>query len=265
MRGKVVGVFCAGLAVVVAGAGSAGAAAEDRIPAVGASTSAAESCAASFPPDALTRAASEATVAPGQPIAVDVTWRPAWHSSDRVDVLGCVAANATFVDGTVERGIANRGLWVHKFAVPLTAAEHILVCEAAIVMGPGANGAPQAERTDPDCFTVGATAEKAPSAPAPATPDAGTAQAKDPIAAPRAAPSSPPPVAVPAVSTPPRTAAAAPSAPTNPGVTTAKPASQLPHTGTRDDSLALLAGILLVVGGSGIVAGAKSRPKLRSS
>src|ERR1044072_6173852 len=110
---------------------------------------------ASFPAPAFDKASAEGTVAPGQPVAVDVVWRAAWHSGDNVDVLGCVAANGRFVAATVERGVSNNGLWVHRFAVPADAANDARVCQAAVVIGPGASGAPQAERTDPGRLTVG--------------------------------------------------------------------------------------------------------------
>jgi LPXTG-motif cell wall-anchored protein len=215
------------------GAVPAGAATEEeRIPAIY-NTPAPEACAASFPAGAFDKAASEATVAPGQPVAVDVTWRPAWHSGDNVDVLGCIAANGRFVEGTVERGVANNGSWVHKFAVPANAANDVRVCHAAMVIGPGAGDAPQAERTDADCFTVAAAAVKAAPAPAAANPAPAGDVGKETVtpAAPAAA----------AAKAAPRVAAeaAAPKA----------PATSLPHTGARDRTLVLLAGILLIAGG----------------
>jgi len=231
------------------GAGSAAAATEEeRIPAIGPSTVATDACMASFPAQAFDKASPEGTVAPGQPVAVDVVWRTAWHPGDNVDVLGCVAANGRFVAGTVERGVANSGLWVHKFAVPANAANDARVCAAAIVIGPGAGGAPQAERTDPDCFTVAAAAVKAEPAPAAADPAPAGGIGKETATA-----------AAPAAASAPqaRTAASAtPAAPANPAPRAAAaaapakaPATQLPHTGARERALVLLAGILLMVGG----------------
>jgi len=259
MRRKAAGVLCAlGTVLLTAGAvtaGPAGAATEEeRIPAIGPSTVATEACTASFPAGAFDKAAPEGTVAPGQPVAVDVTWRTAWHSGDNVDVLGCVAANGRFVAGSVERGVANNGLWVYKFAVPANAANDIRVCEAAVVIGPGAGGAPQAERTDAACFTVAAVAAKAEPAPAaaPAPPAAPMKETTTPAA--------PPPA-------PTRTAAAAkkasPAAPA-PLVAAAAdapkaPAEQLPHTGARERLLVLLSGILLIVGGWALALGARPR------
>jgi LPXTG-motif cell wall-anchored protein len=231
----------------VAAAPAGAATEEERIPAIGPSTVATDACAASFPADAFDKAAPEGTVAPGQPVAIDVTWRPAWHSGDNVDLLGCVAANGHFVGGTVERGVANNGLWVHKFAVPGNAANDVRVCHAAIVIGPGAGDTPQAERTDADCFTVAAVAAKAEPAPAAANP----APAGD-VGKETATP------AAPAAAAPPtRTAAsAAQPAPANPTPRVAAaaqapkaPATNLPHTGARDRALVLVAGILLMVGG----------------
>jgi len=257
MRRKAAGVLCAlGTVLLTAGAvaaGPAGAATEEEhIPALGPSTVATDACTDSFPANAFDKAAPEGTVAPGQPVAVDVTWRTAWHPGDNVDVLGCVAANGRFVAGTVERGVANNGLWVHKFAVPANAANDIRVCEAAVVIGPGASGAPQAERTDPDCFTVAAAPVKAEPAPAAANPAPAATAGKE--TATPAAPSTPAPANAPA---PAKTAApAAQAAPANPAPRVAAaaapakaPATQLPHTGARERALVLLAGILLIVGG----------------
>jgi len=243
-----------GIVLLTAGAvaaGPAGAATEEeRIPAIGPSTVATDACAASFAATAFDKSASEGTVAPGQAVAVDVTWRPAWHPGDSVDVLGCVAANGHFVGGTVERGVANNGLWVHKFAVPSDAANDVRVCQAAIVIGPGAGGAPQAERSDADCFTVAAAAVKAEPAPAAANPAPAASVGKE--TATPAAPATSPPArgaasaeeAAPVNSTP-RVAAAAPK----------PPATQLPHTGARERALVLLAGILLIAGGWAFGAG----------
>ena len=244
---KAAGVLCALGAVLltvgVAAAGPAGAATEEeRIPAIGASTPAAEACTASFPAGAFDKAADEATVAPGQPIAVDITWRPAWHSGDQVDVLGCVAANGRFVAGAVERGVANSGLWVHRFTVPADAANDIRVCEAAVVIGPGAGGVPQAERTDPDCFTVAAAAVKAEPAPAAANPAPAATVGKE---------TTTPTAPAAAASAPTRTAAAESPAQTDASAAPAPqaPATPLPHTGARERFLVLLAGVLLIVGG----------------
>jgi hypothetical protein len=248
MRRKAAGVLYAVGAVLlstgVAAARPAGAATdEERIPALGASTPATEACMASFPTGAFDKAADEGTVAPGQPIAVDVTWRTAWHQADQVDVLGCVAANGRFVGGTVERGVANEGLWVHRFAVPADAANDIRVCEAAVVTGPGAGGVPQAERTDPDCFTVAAAAVKAVPAPAAANPAPAAMVGKE---------TTTPTMAV--APAPTRTAAAAEQpAPASPAPKA--PATQLPHTGARERLLVLLAGVLLIVGGWGLALG----------
>ena len=253
---KAAGVLCALGAVLltvgVAAAVPAGAATEEeRIPAIGASTPAAEACTASFPAGAFDKAADEATVAPGQPMAVDVRWRTGWHSGDQVDVLGCVAANGRFVAGAVERGVANNGLWVHRFTVPADAANDIHVCEAAVVIGPGADGVPQAERADPACFTVAAAAVKAEPAPAAANPAPAATVGKE-----TTTPTTPAAAASTPARTPGRTAAAveqaapaaAPgSAPAAPGLEA--PATPLPHTGARERLLVLLAGVLLMVGG----------------
>ena len=250
MRRKAAGVLCALGAVVLTvgtfGAGPAGAADEERIPAIGPSTSATDACAGSFTGGAFDKAASEGSVAPGQAVAVDVTWRPAWHT-DKVDVLGCVAANGHFVAGTIERGVDNSGLWVHKFAVPENAANDATVCAAAVVIGPAASGAPEAERTDADCFTVTAAAVKAEPAPAAANPGPAetvgkatttpTTRAASPAASPAAPPAST------------RSAAAAPT-PAMPATSAAAaPTTQLPHTGARERMLVLLAGVLLIIGG----------------
>ncbi|MCA1844435.1 MAG: LPXTG cell wall anchor domain-containing protein, partial [Actinobacteria bacterium] len=210
-------------------------------------------------------------MAPGQGMAVDVTWRPAWHQGDKVDVLGCVAANGRFVDGTVERGVDNNGLWVHKFAVPASAAKDVLVCQAALVIGPGADGKPQAERSDPDCFTVTAAAAKAEPAPAAASPAPGaglgketTAEATPSAAAPAptrtasAAGTAPAPAA-PKAPAPTRVAAAAPATPAAPKV----PATQLPHTGAAERLLVALGGALLVAGGWGLGLGGRRASALQ--
>ena len=271
MRAKVAGVLCAlaGVGVMVAGAGPAGAETADRIPAIGASTKAVDACAASFPADAFAKVASVADVAPGQPVAVDVTWRPAWYSGDTVDVLGCVAANGRFVDGSVERGVdTGTGLWVHKFAVPADAAKDIAVCQAAVVFSTGADGAATATRSDPDCFTVTAasTGEATP-APEAANPSGGagketavTAPTPPPVAA---APAKAPAAAsAPAASAPagsaPRTAAAAPASQPAPAAT-ALPKTQLPHTGAAERLLVAAAGIMLAVGGWAVGFGAGRR------
>jgi LPXTG-motif cell wall-anchored protein len=241
MRRKAAGVLCAlGAAVLTVGtfgAGPAGAADDERIPAIGPSTAATDACAGSFTGGAFDKATSEGKVAPGQAVAVDVRWRTAWHT-DKVDVLGCVAADGHFVAGTIERGVDNSGLWVHKFAVPENAANDATVCEAAVVIGPAAGGAPQAERTDPDCFEVTAAAVKAEPAPASANP--GPAVEGKATTTPTAPAASPAPA---------RSAAAAPT-PAVPATSTgAAPTTQLPHTGTRERTLVLLAGILLIIGG----------------
>jgi len=266
MRRKAAGVLCAlgvGLLTAAVGAGSAGAATEEeRIPAIGSSTVATDACTASFPAGAFDKAAPEGTVAPGQPVAIDVTWRTAWHSGDNVDVLGCVAANGRFVDGTVERGVGNNGLWVHKFAVPANAANDVRVCEAAVVIGPGTGGARQAERTDPDCFTVAAAAVKAEPEPAAANPAPAASVGKE-TATPAAPATSAAPVTAPG---PAKTAASgAQAAPANPAPRVAAaaapakaPATQLPHTGARDRALVLLAGVLLMVGGWAFGVGRRS-------
>lgn len=269
MRAKVAGVLCAlaGVGVMVAGVGPAGAETEDRIPAIGASTKPVDACEASFPADTFAKVASVADVAPGQPVAVDVTWRPAWYSGDTVDVLGCVAANGRFVTGSVERGVdTSSGLWVHKFAVPANAAKDVAVCQAAVVFSTGADGAPTATRSDPDCFTVtAASAGEAAPAPASATPPSAGVGKETTAAAP-----TPPPVAAapptraaaadsaPAVAAPaPRTAAAAPAP--KPGATAAAPKTQLPHTGAAERLLVAVAGILLAVGGWAVGFGAGRR------
>jgi LPXTG-motif cell wall-anchored protein len=259
--------LCAlGAVVLVAGVRPAGAATEEeRIPVIGASTPAPEACTASFPANAFEKVASEGSVAPGQAVAVDVTWRPAWHQGDKVDILGCVAANGRFVDGTVERGVDNNGLWVHKFAVPASAAKDVLVCQAAVVIGPGSDGKAQAERSDPDCFTVAATAAKAEPAPAAANPApaAGlgketTAEAAQPASTPAQTRTAATPPAAPTASAPPRAAAAAPA----PAAAAAKPpATQLPHTGARERLLVTLAGVLLIVGGWALGVSARRRPQ----
>ena len=257
MRRKAGGVLCAlgAVLLVAAAAGPAGAATEEeRIPVIS-NMPATEACTASFPAGAFDKAASEAAVAPGQPVAVDVTWRPAWHQGDKVDVLGCVAANGHFVAGTIERAVSNNGLWVHKFAVPADAANDARVCEAGIVIGPGADGAPQAERSDAACFTVAAAAAKPAPAPAAANPAPAAAVGKETStpAAPAAAEKAPPAAAekaAPAAPTP-RVAAAAPA----PVAAPKPPTTQLPHTGARERVLVLLAGILLIVGGWALAVG----------
>ena len=250
MRRKAAGVLCAlGAVLLTAGvvaAGPAGAATEEeRIPAIGASTPAAEACTASFPAGTFDKAVSEATVAPGQQVAVDITWRTAWHQGDKVDVLECVSANGRFVAGTIERGVANDGLWVHKFAVPASAGNDVRVCEAGVVIGPGASGAPQAERTDPDCFTVAAAAVKAEPAPAAADPAPAAAVGKETTT----------PATPAAAAAPPRTAAAAEQAGAPASHAAQVPATNLPHTGARDRALALLAGVLLIFGGWALAVG----------
>jgi hypothetical protein len=268
-RAKVAGVLCAlaGVGVMVAGVGPAGAEAEDRIPAIGAATKAVDACTASFPADAFAKVASVAEVAPGQPVAVDVTWRPAWYSADTVDVLGCVAANGRFVAGSVERGVdTGTGLWVHKFAVPADAAKDIAVCQAAVVFSTGSDGNPTATRSDPDCFTVTAasTSEAAPAAES-ADPGAGagketavTAPTPPPVAAmpPKAAATNAAPAA--AATPAPRTAAAAP-APKPATAAAAVPPTQLPHTGAAERLLVAAAGILLAIGGWAVGFGAGRR------
>ena len=266
MRAKVAGVLCAlaGVGVMVAGAGPAGAETEDRIPVVGASTKAVDACAASFPADAFAKVASVADVTPGQPVAVDVTWRPAWYSGDTVDVLGCVAANGRFVDGSVARGVdTSTGLWVHKFAVPANAAKDIAVCQAAVVFSEA-----KATRSDPDCFTVTAasTGEATP-APEAANPSAGAGK-ETAVTAP-----APPPVAAaaPAATTPaPRTAAAAPApkpatAATAATAATGVPTTQLPHTGAAERLLVAVAGIMLAFGGWALGFGAGRRRTFASA
>ena len=257
MRRKAAGVLCALGAVVLTigtfGAGPAGAADEDRIPAIGPSTSATDACAGSFTAGAFDKAASEGNVAPGQAVDVDVRWRTAWHTADKVDVLGCVAANGHFVSGTIERGVDNSGLWVHKFAVPDNAANDATICAAAVVIGPAPSGAPQAERTDADCFQVTAAAGKA--EPAPAAAEPGPAATEGKATTTPTAPAAPPPATRSAASV------AAPTAPTAPAAPAA-PTTQLPHTGARERMLVLLAGVLLVVGGSAFGLGATRRSAL---
>src|SRR5919205_261680 len=118
MRLVFAGVMCA-MASVFLGVTPAVAAtgAEDRIPALEAGTSAVDACTAAFPGDAFAKAAPEGTVAPGQPVSVDVTWRTAWHEESSVDVVGCVASDSRFDAGgsTVARGVTNNGLYVHHF------------------------------------------------------------------------------------------------------------------------------------------------------
>ena len=260
MRGKVAGVLCAlaGVGVMVAGVGPAGAEAEDRIPAIGASTKPVDACAASFPADAFAKVASVADVAPGQPVAVDVTWRPAWYTGDTVDVLGCVAANGRFVDGSVERGVdTSTGLWVHKFAVPADAAKDVAVCQAAVVFS-----GDKATRSDPDCFTVTA-ASKSEAAPAPesANPSPGAGK-ETAVTAPTPPPAAAaPPTKAPAAATAPapRTAAAAPATPKPATASTGVPATQLPHTGAAERLLVAAAGILLAFGGWALGFGAGRR------
>jgi LPXTG-motif cell wall-anchored protein len=259
MRRKVAGVLCALGTVVFAGAavgaGPAGAATdEERIPAIGPATVPADACAASFPAGAFDTAKPEGSVAPGQAMAVDIRWRTAWHPGDAVDVLGCVAANGHFVGGTVERGVTNNGLWVHKFAVPANAANAAVVCEASLVIGPGASGAPEAERSDPDCFTVTAAAAQAEPAPAAANPGPAATEGKATTPTSAAGAPAPPTRSASAVPTPPAAAAAPASAPSTASVVAAPkpgaaPTTQLPHTGARDRMLLLLAGVLLIVGG----------------
>ncbi len=204
-------------------------------------------------------------MAAGQPVAVDVTWRPAWYSGDTVDVLGCVAANGRFVDGSVERGVDNTtGLWVHKFAVPADAAKDVVVCQAAAVFSTAADGAATATRSDPDCFTVtAASAGEATPAPESATPTAGAGKETT-----MAAPTPPPVAAAPpakaaataAAGAPaPRTAAAATAAPKPATATAAVPTTQLPHTGAAERLLVAVAGILLAVGGWALGFGAGRR------
>jgi hypothetical protein len=246
--------------VVVGNAGPATAAnEEERIPAIGGSTSPVDSCAASFPPDAFAKAASVGAVAPGQSVAVDVSWRPAWHPGERVDILGCVAANGRFVAGSrLTQGVENTGLHVHTFVVPANAANDILICEAAVIVGPGGSGAVEAERTDPDCFTVASAAEPAPAAAS--DPAKGQAAVNGPPAAApvqqSTAASSGKPAAVPA---PTRTAAAADPAPAA-TAPPAVPASSLPHTGARERALMVLAGTLLALGGCAVATGARRAP-----
>jgi hypothetical protein len=264
MRGKAAGVLCAlaCVGVVAAGAGPAGAETEDRVPAIGASTNAVDACAASFPADAFAKVASVADVAAGQPVAVDVTWRPAWFSGEKVDVLGCVATNGHFLDGTVERGIdTSSGLWVHKFAVPANAAKDAVLCQAAVVIGSGADDAPKATRSDPDCFTVttAATAAPAPAASTPAPLKETAAAAPAPAAAPKPAPTTAPTRAAAAAGAPAsRSAAAAAPAP-KPAAGTTAPTTQLPHTGAAERLLVAAAGVLLALGGWALGFGSGTR------
>lgn len=279
MLGKAAGALCAlGLVgVVAAGAGPAAAATGDRVPAIGPSTNAVDACAASFAVDAFAKAASEADVAAAQPVAVDVTWRRAWYSGEKLDVLGCVAANGRFVDGVVERGIDNRsGLWVHKFSVPANAAEGVVVCEAAVVSGATGDGSTQATRMEPDCFTVtAATAAEAVPAQDAATPKASagkettvasgtqpvapapsrTAAAVDgPVAAgadPKAGPTT-------AAAKPAASAASAAPRPAT-GAAATVPTTQLPHTGAAQRRLVAGGGALLALGGWALTFGATTR------
>jgi hypothetical protein len=269
MRVVFAGVRCAVASVVmVTTAGVAMAGTEDRIPALEAGTSAAEVCTAAFPNDAFAHAPSEGTVAPGQLFSVDVTWRTAWHEESTVDIVGCVVSDGRFdADGsTLARGVGNNGLYVHHFTVPNGSATGATICEAAVIIGRAQGGAPGAERSGPDCFTVADAQQPAGDSNLTTNPGEGAlAGSHGPPAAASGAESGgvaqaqPQPSAVVAGATA-TTPAATPQGPAA-STSAARPA-ELGRTGTGEHILVIVAGLMFMLGGLTIGVGRPDRPRV---
>lgn len=233
---------------------------------------AAQTCDAVFGSDAGPQTPSKGAVAPEQSIAEDVTWKANWKPGSTVEVVACGAIDGKFQNelSTIQPAKPNDGLFVHTFAVPKDTANGALVCERGVVLGESASGAPQAERTDADCFTVAVAKGAAPAAAGPPPVSAPSAASEKPDAAPTGSAAAPPgprqaaeagagtaksPIVAGATES--RSAAEA----STPGsASAAAPTAGLARTAANDRMLLAAAGLLFLLGGFMLVGSGSLRP-----
>ena len=222
-----------GLSLVIAGPFNAVASAQTSdgaVPQVAAEATPAEACRAVFDNDAFDDVPSDGLVSPQQVVSLNLTWGTGWKPGVPVEVLSCTAVNRTFSGDLSIRNqaVSNDGLFVHEFNVPASIPDRATICERAVVLGQSVTGAPKAERLDPQCFTVAAE-RSATATERPATPRHGANPAEAPPSA----------------------------GPSRDGT---RGSAGLARTGAGERLLALVAGLLFVVGGWTIGCGRRPIP-----
>jgi hypothetical protein len=203
-----------------------------------------------------------ATVAPGQDIALTLSWDPKrWSGPDLDRALDCVRVKGELAPdlSAEDAPTANDGVFEYRLHVPDDIKPGCDICAEGFLAGDAAGGGPQAVRSDRYCFMSGR-----PVPPPPTPPVTG------PPAPPVTSPPAPPATVVPTTTT---TAARIPTEVA--GITAGRPAptltpapapapapaaapAELPRTGsgagrtgTAGGGLALCLGGLAVMGGSG--------------
>jgi hypothetical protein len=208
------------------------------------------------------RPASDA--APGQVVAVGVTWRKEAWSGDRLaEIVTCASVDGRLAPEltTWEASPENDG----EATVSLTMPEDLVgsvVCQQTLLVGV-ANGEPSTGKANPFCFRIvpqgGAPAAPVAPAAVPGPREAAPAATpketpKEEASAPPASPAPPAPEAAKvlgeALTKPPSPAAAPDSAAGQPSPT------GLPHTGAAERSWTAAAGMLLALGGLAVALGA---------
>lgn len=208
-------------------------------------------------------------VAPGQDIAIRLTWDPKqWSGQDLDMALAC-----TYVKGGLnpdmsgqERPAANDGVFEFRVEVPENIRPDCDICVQGFLAGMTDGGGPEQVGSDQRCFMSG-------------PPDTPTPPATRPPATPATTPSADPATTTPATTpsaAPATTATSAPRIPTEVGgIQTSKPspaplepapalaaapAAELPRTGAPLTQLASAAGgLTLSLGGLAVIGGAGRR------
>ncbi len=234
-------------AAVLASSGLAAAKGDDPLADLNGIASTVEACGLLLGDDPFAQAAPEGKVAPGDPFAVDVTWGRGWDAAP-VEVVGCTAVDGRYlaVASTRVRQTANDGLYVHEFSVPEGAQDGSTICEEAVVIGHSSAGAPRAERSGADCFTVVAASATKPAPESTPKPVAAVGPAAPTPAGPALAP------AQAAVTRTQQQLVAAPPAPADSAAPAPAGVPALPRTGAGGRALAALAGLLIVLGGAAV-------------
>ena len=215
-----------------------------------------------------TDVAEGATVAPGDDITVTLTWDPkAWSGQDLDAALACVEVKGGLDPNLSagERPAANDGKMEYVLRVPDNIRPDCDICVQGFLIGRAAGGGPDIVTSDQRCFMSGTPRP-------PATTPPATRPPVTPV-------TSPVPVPVPAPAT---TTTTAPPIPTEVGgitatqpspaplvpapVPAARPAAELPRTGSPVTALMTASGgLTLTLGGFAVMGGAGRRTRRRTS
>jgi hypothetical protein len=118
------------------------------------------------------------TVAPGQEIRVDITWRVSdWVAPELHKALDCVYIDNRYVPGLSggERPTPNDGHFAYSYVVPPDVPSGSTICDQGFVSGPNAEEDYGREVSNVVCFPVGSPPPPAPPPPVETTTTASTA------------------------------------------------------------------------------------------